>query len=152
MCFLILELTEQGHTFYGNVFQMSALSCAICACLVELGCYITVFHHLFKNDNGNIKKLLSKECIRHRNRCNAITFIGQFYGFSTEFVFMVVINICIVLGKSNIQIKALAIIVKYMEFGILSMVEVLASESLRNIFIESMFSIPERMFFKIAWF
>ena len=136
----------------GKVFQIIATALSMMFTLIELGCYVIIFHHLFTHNNGKIKTILSKECIRHRNRTNAITFIGQFYGFCTEFIFLVIWFICLILGKSNIQIKALAAIVKVMEFGMLSMVEVLATESLRNIFIESMFSIIEWIFFKIAWF
>ena len=136
----------------GKVFQKIAAAFTMLFPLMELGCYVIILHHLFTHDNGRIKTFLSKECIRHRNRSNAITFIGQFYGFWTKFIFMVIWFICLMLGKSNIQIKALAAMVKFMEFGMLSMVEVLATESLRNIFIESMFSIIEKTFLKIVWF
>ena len=152
MCIRILELTEQEHTLDGKEFQIFATSCAMVAILIELGCYVIIFHHLYAHNNGTIKALLSKECIRRRTRCNAITFMGQFYGFLTEFVFMVLLTICIVLGKSNMEMKALVTVIKFIEFGILSMVEILTSETLRSVFIESMFSMIERIFFKFAWF
>ena len=136
----------------GKIFQIFVASCGMVFPLIEVGCYVIIFYHLFTHDNGNIKAFLSKECIRHRNRSNAITLMGQFYGFCIESVFMVILTICIVLGKSKIQMRALVIVIKLTEFGILSMVEVLTSEPLRNIFVESMFSMLERICFKFAWF
>ena len=149
---LIAELTEPGYTLDGRVLQIFAASCTMVFTLIEIGCYVIIFHHLFKHDNGRITAFLSQECTRHRNRSNAITFIGQFYGFWTEFVFMVILTICIVLGKSNIQMKALVSVIKFIEFGILSAIEVLTSETLREVFIESIFSMTERIFFKFFWF
>ena len=136
----------------GKVLQILAASCTTVFALIEVGCYVIIFHHLFKHDNGRITAFLSQECTRHRNRSNAITFIGQFYGFWTEFVFLVIFITCIVLGKSNIQLKALVTVIKYIEFGILSTVEVSTSETLRHVFIESMGSMTERIFVKFFWF
>ena len=88
--FLILDLTGQQNNLDGNVLQIFVTSCGIVFPLIELTCYLVIFHELFTHDNGNIKKFLTKECIRQRNQRNAITFLGQFWGFGIEFAAMVV--------------------------------------------------------------
>ena len=149
---LILDLTGQDNTLDGKVWQIFATSCGIVFPLIELTCYLVIFHDHSTHNNGNIKKLLGKECIRQRNRSNAITFLGQFCGFLIEFVFMVIFTTILVLEESNTQFKSLSKVLMFIEFGMLSMVEVLASDSLRNYFIESMYATIERMFVMIFWF
>ena len=143
----ILDLTGPQNSLDGNVLQIFATSCGIVFPLIELACYLVIFHHIFTHDNGNIKKFLSKECIRQRNRRNAITFLGQFWGFATEFGAMVILTITISLGGTNTQFKAFTNVLKLATLdGILSVVDVLASEPLRNDFIDSIFAIMEGMF------
>jgi hypothetical protein len=152
---LILDLTGPQTSLDGNALQIFVSSCGMVFPLIELACYLVFFHHVFTHDNGNIKKFLSKECIRQRNRTNAITFMGQFWGFGTEFAYMVIFTTTIVLGGTNTQLKAFSTVLKFTEFGLLSMVDVLASKPLRHDFIESvesMLIIMERMFIMIVWF
>ena len=144
-------MTGQKNAFDGKILQIFAASCGIIFTFIELGCYLAIFHHLFTHDNGNIKKYLSKECIRQRNRNNAITFWGQFCGFCTEFAFMAIFTTTLVLGESNTQMKELSLVMNVIEFVMLSMIEVLTSKSLRNDFIEIMFTIIERVFFFVVW-
>ena len=137
----------------GKELQIISISIVTSFPLIELGCYVLIFHHLFTHDNGNIqKKLLSKECIRKRNRRNATTFLGQVYGFWTEFAFVNIITATIVMGESYPKLKALSVVVKLIEFGMLSMVEVITRESLRNNFIENIFTSIEKIFFMIFWY
>ena len=153
MChFLILDLTGKGNSLDGNALQIFVSSCGIIFTLIELGCYLAIFHHLFTYDNGTIARCLGKERIRQRNRSHAITFLGQFCGFLTELSFMVIFTTILVVGESNTQLKALSTVMKFIEFGTLSMVEVIASKSLRNDFKETMFAIIERVFFSVVWF
>jgi hypothetical protein len=122
--------------------------------LIELACYLVLFHHVFKLDNGNIKKLLTEDCIRQRNRKNAITFLGQFLGFGIEFPGLVIFTTIMVLGGNHTQLKAILAVLQFAEFGLLSMVEVLTSKALRHDFIESIDStrnIMERMFIMFIW-
>jgi hypothetical protein len=152
---LILDPTGQQNSLDGNVLQIFVTSCGIVFPLIELACYLVLFHHVFKHDNGNIKKFLSKECVRQRNQSNAITFLGQFWGFGTEFAAMVIFTATIVLGGTNTQFKAFSTVLHFSGFGILSMVEVLTSEPLRHDFIEiieSMRTIMERLFIMLFWF
>ena len=149
---LILVATEQQSSLDGDVLQIVVTSCATIFTLIELTCYLVIFHHLYRHDNGNIKKFLTKESIRHRNRRNAITFLGQFWGFTTEFSAMVILTATIALGGTDTQFKAVTNVLKMATLdGILPMVEVLVSEQLRNDFIESMFTIIEKMFFMFIW-
>ena len=98
--------------------------------LAEINCYITFFHHCYKNDNGNVKKFLPKDVTRQRNQRNAITFLGQVYGFLIEFVFM--LGTLVLTFKSNAAFKEIGSMAKIMQFGMVSAVEVLSSDPIRK--------------------
>ena len=113
-----------------KLYKISAMSILVGMSLMEFACYLLFFHIVFKNDNGSIKKLLPKEVTRQRNQRNAITFVGQVYVFIVEFAFMV--GSLILHLKSNMIVKEVGTILKVMEFGVLSAVEVLTSASIRQ--------------------
>ena len=98
--------------------------------LAEINCYIIFFHHCYKNDNGNVKKFLPKDVTRQRNQRNAITFLGQIYGFLIEFVFM--LGTLVLTFKSNAAFKEIGSMAKIMQFGMVSAVEVLSSDPIRK--------------------
>ena len=50
--------------------------------------YVWFFNYRYKNDNGNVRKLLTEDVIRSRNMKNIGTFVGQFYGFLMEYSFL----------------------------------------------------------------
>ena len=77
-------------------------------------------------------KLLGRQVTKERNRQNVITFLGQFYGFATEVTFLAVFLFTLAGNKDNNELKGIAIVMKFMEFGCLSLVEVLTSERLRK--------------------
>ena len=137
---------------YGNSLQIFASSSGIFFVLAELGCYLVIFHDIHTQDSGSIRNLLSEDVIRKRNKKNAITFLGQFYGFCTEFVFIVLWTIVLILGKSHKQLKALSLLVKFIEFGVLSVVEVLTDHEIRNEYVEGMVSFVDKLCFMVNWF
>ena len=100
---------------------------------IELIIYIWFFYIRFKNDNGNIKKVLTVEAVRERNIKNVSTFLGQFYSFLTEyaFLFTALIITCFVDDKTY-YLKAYAGLAKIINFALLSAVEVFSSPSLRS--------------------
>ena len=109
---------------------------SVIACIliqtIEFGIYIWFFYTRYKNDNGNIKKLLSEETIRKRNIKNVGTFLSQFYGFMVEYTFLLSILVLMHFAdKETHQFKAFVNVAKLIDFGLLSIVEVLASPGLR---------------------
>jgi len=99
----------------------------------EFGIYIWFFHLRYSNDNGSIKKLLTEDVIRARNIKNVGTFLGQFYGFVFECAFTIsILFILYFAGEQKNNFKAVANLAKFINFGLLSAVEVLSSPVLRG--------------------
>ena len=104
---------------------------ALLAILTEFFCYVVFFHHLHSHDKEMIKKkLLPDTEIRRRHRKNAITFLGQFYGFIVEFA-RVSLLIYSMAPNSDITYRFVMTMSIWIEFGILSIVEVMTSQGLR---------------------
>ena len=120
--------------FTSTHFQKLALGILLTYQLLEFAIYIWVFYIRYKNDNNTtIKKALSEDIIQARNSKNATNFLGQFYCFMSEYAFVVVILFIILFeGQQSSSFKGYAITAKFMDFGILSAVEVLTSPSLRG--------------------
>ena len=100
---------------------------------IEFTIYIWFCRLRYKNDNGNIKKVLTEDVIRARNMKNIGTFLGQAYAFLTEYAFVLsVLIIIFIAGDQTNDLKAITNIAKFVDFGLLSAVEVFASPILRG--------------------
>ena len=122
-----------GHPIITTTYLQTT---SIAACLfiqsIEFGICAWFLQHRYKRDNGNIKKFLTQEAVRERNVKNISTFVGQFYCFVTEYSFLIIVFIFTFLADENSpDFKALAVILKFADFGLLSFVEVLSSPPLR---------------------
>ena len=102
--------------------------------MIEFTIYLWFFHHRYRNDSGNIAKLMKQEDVQKRNAKNAGTFLGQFYGFIVEYSFLVsILTIHIFYADEEFQhIRVLVVMAKFMDFGLLSAVEVYSSPGLRS--------------------
>ena len=117
--------TEHGE-------RITLMFCIIVQTL-EFGIYLCFFLLRFKNDNGNIAKILTQEETHRRNLKNVGTFLGQFYGFVVEYTFLIsLLFIHSVAEDDTQQLKALVVVTKFIDFGLLSVVEVFSSPSLRS--------------------
>ena len=98
----------------------------------ELFCYLIFFSHLHQNDKNLFTRQIIKEVeYKRRRQINCITFSGQFYGFVTECT--TYIGIYSTLKKSsNISFRLIVAICYFVEFGIVSLVEVITSQNLRR--------------------
>ena len=121
---------------HSSTYQVVVLIIVISASVGEIVCYGLFFHHAFRHDNGNIKKILDPQVIRRRNRKNLTSFLAQFYAFATECGFLVIFLIILASDSTNTSTKAMALVIKYMEFGGLSLVEIIASEEMRKMMSE----------------
>ena len=122
---------EQVTTTY--LAKLTTLSC-ITFQLIEFTIYLWFFYHRYKNDNGNITKVMKQEDVQKRNAKNAGTFLGQFYGFIVEYSFLVsILTIHIFYADEDFQhIRGLVVMAKFMDFGLLSAIEVYSSPVLRR--------------------
>ena len=105
---------------------------AFLAILTEFFCYVVFFHHLYSHDKEMVrKKILPDVEIRRRHHKNAITFLGQFYGFLVELV-RVSLLIYSMSPNSDVTYRFVVAMSIWIEFGILSIVEVMTSQGLRS--------------------
>ena len=99
---------------------------------IELSIYIWFFYTRYKNDNGNITMLMSQEDTHQRNLKNIGTFLGQFYAFMVEYSFLISLLVFEIFANADTQnYRALLVVLKFADFGLLSCVEVLSSPQLR---------------------
>ena len=127
------EISRGHHLLDTTYLQTIVVSIILAMQCTELSMYVWFFHHRYTNDNGSIKKVLTEDVIRARNIKNVGTFLGQFYGFVMEYAFAIsVLIILYFAGEQKNNVKAVANIAKFIDFGLLSAVEVLSSPALRQ--------------------
>ena len=97
----------------------------------ELLCYVLFFYHVYRSDKV-VSKLLFDDERQRRRRKNVISFLGQFYVFCAKFITLLVFIFATIQGKTHVTMKALAMVTKFTEFGMLSIVEVMTSPAMRN--------------------
>ena len=103
---------------------------ALAFVLGELLCYMVFFGYILHHDQGIVKKiLLEKEVIQRRHRKNAITFLGQFWTFVVELLMCIGI-IFSMQKKTHIGLRLVVILGFWVEFGVVSVIEVMVSKSL----------------------
>ena len=109
-----------------------SLLTTILGVISELFCYLMFFSHLHGNDKNLFTRKIIKEVeYKKRRQINCITFSGQFYGFLVECT--TYIGICSTLTKnSSTSFRMLVAICYWVEFGIVSVVEVMTSQNLRR--------------------
>ena len=100
--------------------------------VVELVCYLIFFGYMYRHDRYIMKKnILKVEVIRKRHQKNAITMMGQFYSFGVEGILYIGM-IFSMQKNSDIVYRMIVIVGFYVEFGLVSFVEVMTSRKLRE--------------------
>jgi hypothetical protein len=115
------------------ILQKCVTNVCILMITLEFSIYIWFLRHRYQNDNGNIKILLTQDVIRERNVKNVVTFLGQFYCFVMDSAFLIglLFFICFA-GEYTNLFRALAVMARFMNFGLMSAVEVYSSPGLRS--------------------
>ena len=116
---------------------ITALLLSLGSVVAELCCYVTIFLTLYTHDNGLAKrKILPAKEKNRRHQKNAITLLGQFYGFGFEIIFYFGLLISLKskesFGNWNKLFKVFLVTGFWIEFGLLSIVEVMTSKSLKE--------------------
>ena len=109
-----------------------AVSLSIICVMAELACYILFFNHMYHHNKGLlIRKVLTNGEFKRRRRVNAITFLGQFYGFVVECILY--FGLLFTLHESSdITYRVSIVLFFWLEFGLVSGVEVITSQNLRK--------------------
>ena len=121
-----------------TIFQKISIITTLTFQISELSIYIYFYIWRYKLANGNIAKLLGTTITRRRNTNNIITFSGQFYGFIVEAIVVGALMVLRHVEQLNLTtsfshfLMSIGFIVFFLNFGILSAVEVLMSPSLRG--------------------
>ena len=136
------EFREVKHNYsllLGTVSPVSevapklAVAVSLTSVMVELLCYVLFFGHLNTHDSTMLRRnVLKEEEVKRRRQKNAITFLGQFYGFVVECILYVSLMYLILNENSHINYRVGIVICFWAEFGIVSAVEVMVSENLKQ--------------------
>ena len=133
---ILIEYDNSRDVDMVTTSHLAKCAATICIAiqLIEFCAYLSFFYLRYKNDNGNIAKIMKQEDVRKRNLKNAGTFLGQFYGFMVEYTFAVsILTIHIFYEHENYQhVRALLCMAKFIDFGLLSAVEVYTSPALKG--------------------
>ena len=126
----LLVGTENSESVFAPKLTVAI---SIISVMIEFGCYLLIFGHLYFHDKYMLKrKLLTVDQVQKRNQKNAVTFLGQFYGFVVESVFGFCMLYLVMKENSNITYRVAIVIYFWVEFGVVSIVEVMASNNLRR--------------------
>ena len=99
--------------------------------VAEFCCYMIFFKHLHSHDKGLFnRKVLREDEFKRRKQINCMTFSGQFYGFIIECFTYIGLMYTFQKG-SDITFRLVITISVWIEFGIVSVVEVLTSQNLK---------------------
>ena len=125
---LLLGTTDKESDLI-SLFSVLATMVAI---MLELFCYVYFFVHVFIHDRGMVtKKLLDSEQVNKRHHRNAFTFLGQFYCFIAETI-IVLSFMYTYKANANINARLAVALGAWIEFGLVSIVEVMTSRKLRG--------------------
>ena len=109
-----------------------SLQITILGVIAELFCYLMFYWHLYTNDKSLYTREIIKEVeYKRRRQFNCITFSGQFYGFIVECITFFGLYSTLK-ESSDISFRLLLGICFWVEFGIVSIVEVMTSQNLRQ--------------------
>ena len=116
-----------------DVISLICLIIAILTIMVEFSCYLVFFLHLYSHDQSMLdKKILSSVEVKRRCQRNAMTFLGQFYAFVVETVIYFSMMYTLIKTDSSIYARLAVSVGNWIEFGLVSVVEVMTSQSLKK--------------------
>ena len=118
---------------YPEVEIIPKLVLVVClaSAMAELICYIWYFLHLHLHDKKMLRrKVFEVDELKRRKQKNAITFLGQFYGFLIEFILYMCLMITLK-ENSDILHRDILALLYVVEFSSSSIVQVITSKTLR---------------------
>ena len=133
------EVLHNYSTAVGSTKAMSDIFPTICSILTlafifsELACYILLFKHLYKHNEDLLrKKTLPAGEIKRRHKQNAMSFVGQFYGFVVRTVLTIGCLFTLIAEPGWTFLRMVVFVFVWVEFGIIAIVEVMTSVNIYN--------------------
>ena len=132
------EIVHEYSVVRGNVLPQHelipklVLLISIVCVVAELACYIVIFGHLYLHNKAMMKKKITEPgVLERRQHKNAITFLGQFWTFVVECI-VYLLMMYTMKKESHYIYRLVAVIGFWVEFGLVSIVEVMTSQNLRR--------------------
>ena len=97
--------------------------------LIEITCYVIIFHHIHHHNNNIGAVVLSEKIIKHRNRTNAISFFGQFLAWVMRIWYVVIF---IFVFHVKISLREIIPMIKNFEFVLIPLVEIYTSAPIKT--------------------
>lgn len=138
---ILLSYEEGINSDMESVFIMTIL-CAILLLfmVIEFSCYIAIYYYINNHDSSMLSlSIISRDTYKKRQRTNIISFTGQFFCFLAEWISIatLIIWINIIENYDVTNFKEVYYVVRLGEFGLTSLIQVLASSELRALLISS---------------
>ena len=125
--------STQPHMLVLDIFPMICSTFTLLFIIMELACYILLFHHLYTHDQDLLKNnRLPVGEIKKRHRQNATSFLGQFYGFAVKTILTFGMMFTLTVESGVLFFRMVIVVFFWVEFGIIAFVEVLTSQNLRQ--------------------
>ena len=133
------EVIHNYSMAVGSTIAMSDIFPTICSILTlafifsELACYIFLFKHLYEHNEDLLrKKTLPAGEIKKRHKQNAMSFVGQFYGFVVRTMLTIGCLITLIAEPGWTFLRMVIFVFVWVEFGIIAIVEVMTSVNIYN--------------------
>ena len=99
--------------------------------MIELICYIAIFHYISHHNKNVASVVLSDKVIKQRNRTNAISFFGQFAAWIMKVWYVIIFGI---LYAANIggTVREIIPLIKNFEFVLIPLVEIYTSAPIKT--------------------
>ena len=99
--------------------------------IVEFGCYIISFSHIFHHDNYIAVTVLNQTIIKNRNRTNAVSLVGLFISWLLQVVY-VVISGFVATMLDHVWLREYTSLLRIVEFAFIPWIQIHTSPPLKQ--------------------
>ena len=99
--------------------------------LTECFCYFVYFHYIYHHDNHIAAGIISQSTLKHRNKSNALSMMGQAVSLFTEIWFIVSVGIMSAIFNVPL-LREVAALAKVIDFLIIPLIHIKTSEPIHN--------------------
>ena len=99
--------------------------------LTECVCYFVFFKYIYHHDNHVAAGVISKSTLKHRNRTNAISMVGQAINLLAQLWYIIIVGILYAIFRGTL-LREVAASVKIFDFLIIPLIHVKTSEPIKN--------------------
>jgi hypothetical protein len=117
------------------LFSICYLLCCIMT-LIELSCYLLYFQYIFYHGNSVAALIVSQSTLKHRNKINAISMLGQVINWLTEIWYILLVGVLSTVFEFSLLREAAAV-VKCTDFLLIPLTLILTSPTTKNFYKKS---------------